>query len=86
MRVWILLSLMIAFVGCANERVVEKRVPVVIQGPPQIIKIDPELLQTCSKTDIPELVTYGDGLELWAIDRACLDIANGKLKAIESLQ
>lgn len=44
-----------------------------------------ELTRTVKKSDIPDAVTYGDALKLWAEDRQNIDVLNGQMVAIKGL-
>jgi len=70
--------------GCANERIIEKPVPVEVVRVERI-PIPADLLVLHNKTTIPETVTYGETLQLWAADRGIIDTLLGQLDAIRSL-
>lgn len=65
---------------------VEKPIPVNIPGPVEYVRIPGRLLIIHTLSDVPDSITYGELIELWAADRASLDKANGQLSAIGSLQ
>ncbi len=84
MRVSILFCLAVLLTACGGTRVIEKPVPVeVVRDVP--IPIPDDLTRPCAKQDIPDGLTYGGALEAWVKDRACVDILNANMKAIETL-
>ena len=83
MCVLIPLSLLI-FSGCSTEKVITQ--PEVVE----IIKVERvsvpnELLVKHQPTTVPETLTYGEALQLWAEDRGIIKTQNGQIAAIESL-
>jgi hypothetical protein len=56
-----------------------------IPGEIQWREIPDNLLIQHNKTTIPEVITYGEALQLWAEDRAIVETQNGQLSAIRSL-
>jgi hypothetical protein len=85
MRVLLLLSTLTFFAACAQERIVERPVPV--PGPTvyEYVDVPSDLLIQHQKTTIPDDITWGEGAILWAADRATIDILLGQIRAIESL-
>lgn len=83
-RVLIPLCLTLSLTACGTERVVEK--PVIVE----VVKtewrsIPADLTEQCPKVTIPDGLTFGQAIELWAEDRAAIDACNGKLAGIKSL-
>ena len=70
--------------ACATERIVEKPVPVEVIRVEQT-PVPDDLLILHAKTTIPDTLTYGEAIQLWAEDRALVDILNGQLIAIGKL-
>lgn len=85
MRALLLLFLTIFLTACGTERVVEKPVVVEVPGPVEYVPVPGDLLIRHIKTTVPESLTYGEALQLWAEDRAIIDTQNGQLAAIEVL-
>ena len=84
MRVLPLLCLLIFCQACAPTRVVTKP-EVVTVTKTEWKPVPADLVKPENPAEIPNSVTYGDALALWAEDRRSLAIVNGRLKAIESL-
>lgn len=84
MHVWIPICLLLSLTACGTERIIEKPVPVEIIRV-EYVPVPADLLHGAQKQTIPETLTYGLGIELWAEDRSTIDILNAKLKAIQSL-
>lgn len=84
MRVSILLCLLICLTACGTTKVVEK--PVLVETVRTEFRAVPgDLLVIAHKTTIPETLTYGEAMLLWSADRAIIDVQNGQIEAIESL-
>jgi len=64
---------------------VENPVVVEVPGPVEYIPVPAELLIHREKSTIPDGITYGDGLTLWAADRATIDMLLGQIRGIEAL-
>ena len=70
--------------GCANEVLVPE--PVIVEVVTvERLPVPADLLIQRTKSTVPEALTYGDGLQLWAEDRANLDSVNAQLGAIDGL-
>lgn len=86
MRVLTLVCLTSSFAACGTrEVIVEKPVPVEIPGPVQYVGVPSDLLLLRQKSTIPDTLTYGEAITLWAVDRATIDALLGQLRAIEVL-
>lgn len=83
-HVWILLSLPIFLTACTTERLVEVPVPVEIVRT-ETAAIPDDLTEPVEKAVVSESMTYGEALAAWADDRASVDVANAKLKAIRKI-
>ena len=83
--VLILPLILLLSTGCVREVIVEKPVPVEVPGPVEWRDIPPNLLIQHNKSTIPEALTYGEALQLWAEDRASIESLNGNIRAISSL-
>jgi len=81
----LLIFLVLLLPSCANERVIPQPVIVKIPGETKWIQIPANLLVKHQKTTLPETLNYGDGLKLWAVDRATIDTLLGQLEGIETL-
>lgn len=62
----------------------EKPVPVEVFHVEQL-PVPAELLVQHQKTTIPEVLTYGQAMQLWSADRSIIDTLLGQIRAIESL-
>lgn len=80
----ILLCLTLCLSGCGSVRVVEKPVTVEVVRE-RMLPVPADLLVPCYVQPIPETLTYGEAIELWAKDRAATAECNGRLRAIQSL-
>jgi hypothetical protein len=49
-------------------------------------EVPQELLRPVPKKAIPETATYGELIEILSEDRASIDVLNGRLRAIGSLE
>jgi len=79
-----LLCLLTLLLGCGSTEVIEK--PVVVEV--EVVKwreVPPNLLIIHNKSTVPDILKYGELIQLWAEDRAIIEKQNGQLKAIESL-
>ena len=78
--------LIVSFIsaGCAKERIVEVPVPVEVVKI-QRVQVPDDFLTQHNPVSIPEKVTYGRVLELWAVDRSIIETQNGQLRAIGAL-
>lgn len=85
MLVLMLICQLLWLTACATERIVEKPVPVEIVKT-EYVPIPTDLLRVEPKQVVPEQLTYGQAIELWAEDRASLEKVNGRLKAVGSLE
>ena len=70
--------------ACGTERVIEK--PVIHE----VVRtewrnVPADLLERCEKQAITEGMTYGEAIEAWAKDRSAIDVCNGRLTAIGTL-
>lgn len=79
-----LLFLTLFLTACGSTKVVEKPVPVYIDRV-EYIDVPYDLTIRRNKTTLPDTITYGEALELWAVDRATIDTLNGQMEAVESL-
>jgi hypothetical protein len=57
----------------------------------EIIKVErilvpSDLLVTEKPAEIPQGLTYGQALHLWSIDRASLEVVNGRIEAVRVLE
>jgi hypothetical protein len=76
--------LLLLLTACGTERVVER--PVIHE----VVRVEwreipADLTARCPKSEIPDSLTFGQAVELWAEDRAAIEQCNGKLAGIESL-
>jgi hypothetical protein len=71
--------------GCAHETLVEVPVPVEIVRVERI-PVPADLLVTEAPSQIPDGLTYGAALHLWSIDRASLEVVNGRIEAVRVLE
>jgi hypothetical protein len=85
MRAFLLPCLLIFATACSTERIVEKPVPYEVVRY-ETVPVPAELTSECEKRPIPEDLTYGEALALWAEDRASMDVCNGRLRAIRGLE
>lgn len=76
--------LTIALFGCSAERIVDRPVPVEIVRT-EYVPVPMELTKAVPPADIPDTITYGQALTLWAQDRKALLNANEQLMAIRKL-
>jgi len=79
------LCLLPLLTACVTEKFVPVPEIVEVPGPVQWREIPADLVEPCDKAEIPETLTYGQAIELWADDRAQIDTCNGRLAGIESL-
>ena len=84
MTVWLPLFLLPFLIACAPTRVVTKP-EVVTVTKTEWRPVPADLVTPENPSAIPNGVTYGDALALWAEDRKSLAIVNGRLAAIKSL-
>lgn len=78
------LCLAIFSTSCGTSRVIEK--PVLVETVRiERVNVPAELLVNCAKSAIPDELTFGGGVGLWADDRACVDILNGQIEGIRVL-
>ena len=76
----------LSLIACgSNEIIVPEPVVVPIPGTVERTPVPPDFLVQRRKSTIPDTLTYGDSLQLWAEDRASLDSVNAQLGAIEEL-
>jgi len=78
------MSVALFILGCSTERVITQ--PEVVE----IVRLErvpvpAELLVMHQPTTVPETLTYGESLQLWAEDRSIIQTLLGQLVAIESL-
>ena len=79
-----LTCLLTLLTACVREIIVEKPVPVeVVRVERTPVPVD--FLIQRNKSTLPEMLKYGEALQLWAEDRANLDSVNAQLRAIEGL-
>jgi hypothetical protein len=71
--------------GCAHETLVEVPVPVEVVRVERV-SIPADLLVTEKPAEIPQGLTYGAALHLWSIDRASLEVVNGRIEAVRVLE
>ena len=83
-RALILLCLLTCLTACANERIVERPVPVEIPVT-EFIPVPQELTRPIEKAIIPNSLNFGDALVLWAQDRATIEALNSRLAEIGEL-
>ena len=83
-RAWIALFLLPFLTSCANERIVERPVPVEVVRV-ETLPVPQDLLSQCAKQPVPESMTYGEALAAWSKDRSCIDILNTRIDAIRML-
>jgi hypothetical protein len=84
LRVWLVLCLSNWLIACATETVVSE--PVVVEVERTVfVPVPDNLLLQHQKTTIPESMTYGEALQLWAEDRGIIDTLLGQLLGIKSL-
>jgi len=84
MHALILICLLSLLTACAKERIVT--VPEIVEVVnTEYVEVPGNLLIKHQKTTIPETLTYGDAILLWAEDRRIIETQNGQLLAIQSL-
>lgn len=73
--------------ACANKEVIVPE-PVVIEipGPTVYVEVPRSLVIQHQPVALPERLSYGNGLLLWAEDRSNLDVCNAQLRAIAGLK
>lgn len=75
---------LLTFSACSTERVItQPEVVEVVRV--ERVTIPPDLLVLHNPTTLPEALTYGEALQLWAEDRSIIKTLLGQLQAIESL-
>lgn len=76
--------LLLSLTSCGTTKVVT--VPEVVEVVrTERIPVPVNLLSGCVKSTVPDNLTYGEALSLWAEDRAKLDTCDGQIEAIRSL-
>lgn len=70
--------------ACGSTEIVTQPVPVEVEVTKFIPVPSEHLVQRIPST-LPEVLTYGEALQLWAEDRASIRTLNGQLRAIEEL-
>ena len=78
------LCLLLCLTSCASERVVLQP-KVVTETVTEYIPVPADYLIQHQKEIVPDLLTYGEAIALWAEDRANLDKANSQLESIGNL-
>lgn len=73
--------ILLTLYGCESVRIVEKPVPFEVTVFERVPVPDEHLVQH-PKSTIPDTLTYAEGIQLWAEDRAIIDTQNGQLEAI----
>ena len=73
------------FAGCASERIVDRPVPVEVVRT-EYVPVPESLVTPIEPSAIPDKITYGMALTLWAQDRKTIANLNEQLRAIRSLK
>lgn len=84
MRVLIPLCLLSFCTACGTTEIIEKPVPVEVEVV-KWVPVPKDLTREVPKRSIPTALTYGQAIELWSMDRASLETANARLRAIQGL-
>lgn len=79
-----LLLIPLLLTACANEKIVERPVPYEVVNT-EYVPVPEDLTAPVDTATIPDSITYGDALILWAQDRAAIARLNAQLEAIREI-
>ena len=71
--------------ACGATKLVEVPVPVEVTRY-ESLPVPEDLTIEVPPSEIPDALTYGQAIGLWADDRATIEILNARLKAIRNLK
>lgn len=83
-RALMLLLTTLLFAGCSTDRIIDRPVPVEVVRT-EYIPVSESLVTPIEPSVIPDKLTYGMALTLWAQDRRAIANLNKQLEEIRSL-
>ena len=78
------LCLPLSLSGCGQTEIIERPVPVEVVRT-EFVPIPADLTEPGAPAVIPDGLTYGDALELWAVDRATIETQAERLRQIRAI-